>query len=286
MTMVLAAMTDDHVFVVSDRRMTNARTGSLMSSTENKAVVLNGEMILTYTGFCDLDGLPTDAWVADVLANAPVETWLRILLNRVGPAVRRIRVRPELQRHAFLLTGYDKTNKVRRPFRPVGFLISNFHGPDGRVLRKPESKFWLSILRLGNWKVRVDSIGRELPDPVRAAIEKAIRVQMRATPDRPQRVLDILGGIIRKVAERDAGVGHDLMAVSFPLRAIGSGMGAVSDPTAADWREQLVALYAGMDSGSVIYAPAFVRPGLQVLGMSVSNDPTNSPAALHRIIQR
>jgi hypothetical protein len=283
MTMVLAAMTDDHVFVVSDRRATSARTGQVISSTENKAVILNDEMILTYTGFCDLEGLPTDAWVANVLANEPVENWLRTLLNRIGPAVRRVRVKRDLQRHTFLLTGYARTLKGRRPFRPIGFLISNSYGPDGQVLRRPEEKFWLSILRLGNWRVRVDSIGRDLPDQTRAALERRVRTQLRATPDRPQRVLDILGNMIRSVARSDAGVGQDLMAISFPIAAVGSGLSVAIDPTAANWRQQLVAFYAGIDSPAVSYEPAYVRPGMQMFGISVSQGETNSPVALHRL---
>jgi hypothetical protein len=111
--MILAAMTDNHVFVVSDRQTTNALTGKVLRSNENKAVILNHEYVLTYTGFSNLEGLPTDAWVANVLAGQPVEAWLKTLLNRVGPAVRSVRVKPQLQRHAFLLTGYAKLLKDR-----------------------------------------------------------------------------------------------------------------------------------------------------------------------------
>src|SRR5689334_10511446 len=125
MTMVLSALTDKHVFVVSDRRMANLRTREVISSTENKAIVLNDEMVLTYTGFCNLEGLPTDAWVANALVDVPVEDWIRTLLNRVGPVVRRLPVRESDRKHAFLLTGYLKTTAGRSPFRPVGFLISN-----------------------------------------------------------------------------------------------------------------------------------------------------------------
>lgn len=284
MTMVLTAMTDNHVFVVSDRRATNGRTGKVMSSTENKAVVLNGEMILAYTGFCDLDGVPTDAWVAKILANQPVGNWIQTLLNQVGPAVRRVPIPADRQGHAFLLTGYVKMPKGHRPFRPLGFLISNLYGIDGRMLRRPEDRFSLSLLRLGNWKVRVDSIGRELSNRRRVALERAVRIQLRATPDRPERVLDILGSEIRAVAQRDVGVGQDLMAVSFPVAAVGSALNVAIDPAAADWRRELVALYAGIDSPVVSYGPADIRPNLQVLGLSVSQGPASAPGALHRLI--
>jgi hypothetical protein len=282
MTMVLAAMTDNHVFVVSDRRATSGRTGKVMSSTENKAAVLHGEMVLTYTGFCDLDGVPTDAWVAKVLANEPVENWIRTLLNQVGPAVRRVRVAPDKQRHTFLLTGYAKTLKGHRPFRPVGYLISNSYGPDGRLLRNPEEKFSLSILPLGNWKVRVDSIGRVLSDRRRRALEQAVRTQLRATPDKPRRVLDILSREIRDVAQGDAGVGQDLMAISFPIAAVGSALNLAIDPTCANWQQELVALYEGIDSTAVSYGPADIRPNMQIFGMSVSQG--GAPATLHRLI--
>jgi hypothetical protein len=114
--------------------------------------------------------------------------------------------------------------------------VSNFHGADGKVLDVPEPHFWLSALRLGNWGVRVDSIGRDLPERRRIALERAVRMQLRATPDRPQRVLDILRGEIRRIAEVDSGVGSDLMTVSFPVAAVGSGTTMAIDPTAVDWR--------------------------------------------------
>lgn len=281
--MILAAMTDNHIFVVSDRRATSGGTCKLMSSTENKAMVLNGEMILTYTGFCDLDGLPTDAWVAKILADEPVERWIQVLLNRVGPAVRRIRVAPAEQRHAFLLTGYLKTPKGRRSFRPFSFLISNFHGPDGRVLSIPEEKFYLSILRLGNWKIRVDSIGRELSTQKRLALEHAVRTQLRATPDKPRRVLDILSKEVRDLAQSDAGVGQDLTEISFPITAVGSALTLAIDPTYAKWNRELVALYTGIDSPAVSYGPGDIRPNMQIFGLSVSQG--GAPAALHRLMQ-
>jgi len=284
MTMVLTAMTDNHIFVVSDRRMTDGRTHRTLSSTENKAVVLDNQMILTYTGFCNLEDLPTDAWVAEVLVNEPVENWIRILLNRVGPAVRKIKVDPRKRRHAFLLTGYAKMPKGRHAYRPVGFLISNFHGPDGSILSQPEPKFWLSLLRLGNWKVRVDSIRGEvdLSNHRRVVLEKAIRRQLRATPDRPQRVLDILGEEVRNVARKDASVGPDLMAVSFPLTAIGSGLHMAIDPTAVDWRTELITFYADINSTPVSYGPTYVRPGMQMIGMVVSHSIDSSQPS-HRI---
>lgn len=282
--MVLSAMTDEHVFVVSDRRMTNGLTRSIMSSTENKAIILNGEMVLAYTGLCNLDGIPTDVWVAELLAKEPVENWLIALMNHTGVAVRRTRLRPDLQRHAFLLTGYGKTPRGRRNYRPLGYLISNYHRTDGSTMRVPE-QFSLSTFRLGNEKARVDSVGRDLPTPRRIALEREIRTQLRATPNRPERILDILGAEIRRVASKDSGVGSDLMAVSFPETAIHSPANGVIYPQDANWREELITFYSGADSPMVSYGPAIVQPGFQSLGVSISNDPQNHPVELHRLFK-
>ena len=284
MTMVVSAMTDDHVFFASDRRTTYSETREIANPAENKAVILNSEFVLTYTGLSDLDGIPTDAWVTDLLAKEPVENWLLALLNRTGPAVRRVRARPDVKRHAFLLTGYAKMPSGRRPYRPVGFIISNCHRPDGTTMRLPELAFSLSILRLGNTKVRIDTVGRELLLGRRMALEKEIRRQLRATPHKPQRVLDILCAEIRQVASRDKGVGSDLMAVSFPMAAVHSPLNGVIIPHKENWQEQLIAYYSAPDSPIVSYGPSLVQPGFQLLGPSVSNDPQNHPAVPHRLM--
>jgi hypothetical protein len=283
MTMVLSAMTDDHIFVVSDRRMTDGFTGRLLSSTENKAVVLNGELVLTYTGLCNLDGIPTDAWVTEQLVHEPIETWLQVLLNRTGAAIRRTRLRPDLKRHSFLLTGYAKMPRGKKTYRPVGFLISNYHRPDGTIMRVPESKFWLSLLRLGNTVVRIDSIGRDLTDQRRITLEKMVRRQLRATPQKPQRVLDILAAEIRAVASKDPGVGSEIMAVSFPMAAVRTALHGVLVPHDEDWQGQLISVYSADDSTVIGYSPAIVQPGMQMLGISVSNDPRNFPLKPHRL---
>lgn len=68
MTLLVSALTQDCVWQVADRQLTNVRTGRPVDSDANKAVHFAGAMLFAYTGPAELEGDATATWIADRLA--------------------------------------------------------------------------------------------------------------------------------------------------------------------------------------------------------------------------
>ena len=70
MTMLLACLTDELVYQVSDRRLTDVASSNVVVDDEsNKAVVVDGRMVFTYTGLAKIGSERTDLWLARVIGD-------------------------------------------------------------------------------------------------------------------------------------------------------------------------------------------------------------------------
>ena len=64
MTIVLDCFARDAAFQISDRRLTDAaHPGVLIDDETNKALLLNGRVVFSYTGLASIDGQRTDEWL-------------------------------------------------------------------------------------------------------------------------------------------------------------------------------------------------------------------------------
>src|SRR4051794_27438969 len=99
--------------------------------TQNKAIVLGGELLMGFTGFARFDQSPTDEWVVERLASYPRTEWLSALARESEAAVARIPgLTPERRGHAYAAVGF--TNGPSGPSTlPTLLELSNSLGEDG-----------------------------------------------------------------------------------------------------------------------------------------------------------
>lgn len=288
MTMVVAAMTRDYAFMVSDRRLTYSNSGKLYTDHESKTVILNDQFVLAYTGLGDLGGMPTHRWVASALSSQPPEKWLQGLAEEATKAIRRVHLPRSMRAHTFLLVGYAWSPKGQRQLVPVSFIISNCHSSDCGRLATPRDTFIVAPLPLANLRSVVFFVGSgRIQRARRLLLQRTIRRYLRANPERPQTALAMLASEVLAVAERDSlamaklgrdsRVGRNLLATSFPRKAYGKPASVAIQPSSADWEKEITSVYVGDDARFVTYGPTVVYPGLEIADMRVSHDPTGHP---------
>ncbi|MEV6525017.1 hypothetical protein AB0M43_23975 [Longispora sp. NPDC051575] len=290
MTLILSAMTQQCIVMVSDRRLTDSVTKKIVEHNENKVVLLADRLMLGYTGFAKLDKTPTDIWVAEQVTGSHPSQWLTILQERAAVAVRRVRrnyrVPPSKSRHAFLVAGWlpDESGVDR----PHSFLISNFHDANGNDRSQPTNEFTMSTETLRpndysnlSWVGGLAKGGQE-------RLVRALRVISKYSaqnPGRPDGIVEVLIKELLNTAEVGVGpgkeklVGRDMLVTAFPRLAIGSGgvlmpmnPRYLSDRhVTASYLED--AWYHDRTRALMRYGPIVVQPDMILRGMEISDQP-------------
>jgi hypothetical protein len=76
MTLILARASGEFVIQVTDRLVTNTKTGQPFDRVANKNILCfasNALVAIAYTGDAYLDGVPTDHWIAEKLAGIKID---------------------------------------------------------------------------------------------------------------------------------------------------------------------------------------------------------------------
>jgi hypothetical protein len=134
MTQILAALTHEYVLVASDRRLTfvsGPRIGEVADDNTCKLVSLCGVWGIAYSGFAELEGVPTHEWIAVRLAEKACRSGsvaAQILANAAGPAQRAAPFSLEL---TFLIAGWARSADGQS-LQPHFLRVSNIHGLDGQ----------------------------------------------------------------------------------------------------------------------------------------------------------
>jgi hypothetical protein len=226
MTLILSLITQQFVIHVSDRRLTDARTGDPFPSAASKTVVAPvPQFVASYTGIAVLEGKATDTWLASTLWDArETDDTGAYLSDAATKAIARVRLPARLKRHTFVLSGWVGTGEFE-PLEPTPLLegvtadvytmlVTNCFeasGPLGDLVELPEAQpKFISIGRalFPNEKYLLLSAGvpltvteaRELDANVAAALrsssgrERAAAVAMAATTSRVAARTDLVGG--------------------------------------------------------------------------------------------
>jgi hypothetical protein len=259
-TLLVSTLTQDCVWQVADRQLTNVRTGCPVDTDANKAVHFAGAMLFAYTGPAELEGEATASWIADRLAAGkdPDES-LTILWEGLERAIRSIR-RADLR--AFSVDG-------------VGWGLTRLTGAVApRLLRFSncidQAGVWTGTLQDGvrMWDGSVNAhvalhmrpAGQPVPLDIGRHWERQIRRRVAAGA----RVADIgrcLVQLVRDVADAgNAYVGRGVLLSAIPRRAIEvpTGFTLASMPSA----ETATFKYfpAGADEG-IDKGPEVANPG-------------------------
>src|SRR4029453_3833206 len=78
MTQVLGLITHSDVFLVSDRLLTFLGTNKPADDSRRKLVALCSWGGVGYTGFAEIDGLPTHEWICHRIADADVRPMIPV----------------------------------------------------------------------------------------------------------------------------------------------------------------------------------------------------------------
>ena len=128
MTLVLTYATPGVIIQVSDRRLTDLRTGKTIEDNSNKTVLFCNSTVFAYTGLAELGGgKRTDDWMLGVLADGQCVALGQAVVQLRDHATRRFRqlqlTRPEWKRHAFVFASWLPDGR-----RVVGLVTNSFEG--------------------------------------------------------------------------------------------------------------------------------------------------------------
>src|SRR6266516_8204644 len=182
MTQILAALTHEYVLVASDRRLTFAsgpRKGETADDNTCKLVSLCGAWGIAYTGFSQLQGLPTHQWIAVRLAqNGCRNPYVaaEILADAAAPALKAA---PFLLELTFLIAGWAPVAQ-EQTLQPHFLLVSNMYGPDGKGRSIPGSEFHRFERKLKADEVYASRvIGQPLPNGRGRYLHRLLRRLLR-----------------------------------------------------------------------------------------------------------
>jgi len=147
-TLILYGHLPELMFALSDRRLTNPNTGAPVSSAATKVTLYPG-MWLHYTGLSEIDGVPTDLWLANTLyGQHHLPTAFFHLRDKLTETFRRMPWSARIKRHAFIGVGWVPFDQAHTHYDPVVITVSNFLSPSGTWLAEAANEFTLQATNL------------------------------------------------------------------------------------------------------------------------------------------
>lgn len=143
MTLVLSCIAPEYAVQVSDRCLTDLRTGIAVEQEANKAVVLSNRVAFAYTGLARIEGKPTDIWLRDALVpHQSIGGAVQVIVDEATRAFRGI-AGPQCRKHqAFVGAGWARFPHLGRALRPFGVTISNAFDEEGHWLWRQRPSSW------------------------------------------------------------------------------------------------------------------------------------------------
>jgi hypothetical protein len=275
MTLILAFLSSEYVILASDRRITWTSRGTVhrTEDTENKAIALCGHFLMGYTGFARLGNVKTDQWVVDRLVGvASPSDYFRVLRQEADSAIRAIAQPLGNKGHAFVAVGYtDVRGSSTGEKEAVGVTVSNATG-GGYGAWSPREAFEIARTPplAGPHDFRLQPFGSGIPP--RAIIEEAvdlIRRYRKRDRSRAVGVLQVLVGLIRRVAGSNQGVSADVSVSVLPREAVPAQWVSLPFTGIGDPVEELTCIFVPANRGvesAISYGPATVCPGWATWG--------------------
>lgn len=221
MTQILAALTQEYVLVASDRQLTfvaGSRKGEVADDNACKLVSLCGIWGIAYTGFSQLQGIPTHEWIAVRLAEKGCKTAHAaslVLANAAAPALRAAAFSLEL---TFLIAGWARLADGQT-LRPHFLLISNMYDPEGKSRPTPGADFF-SFERV----LKPDEVfaGRVIGEPLRKGrgnyLNRVLRRMLKHGAG-PKPAMRAFVSEIHNTSRPGSTVGEKILAFSIPRSA-------------------------------------------------------------------
>jgi hypothetical protein len=225
MTLILSCITEDAVYQVSDRQLTDPRTGFLFEDACNKAVFVDGRVAFGYTGLGAMGNQPTDVWLAHTIAGAGTDMAAKTerVRQRAHVEVRRLPLPGHLKRHAFQGVGWFR-------LRPEGWLSpgliwihNTFDHQTGEFLSTALPEFrvasFFPFKLPGGYLLK--HVGFDPTQSERSAVCRLIHKAVRHRRSTLKTVMDGLILSFRWLSTRHPDrIGASLMALCLPRRSV------------------------------------------------------------------
>jgi hypothetical protein len=269
-TLAVAAI-PGFILVLSDRRLTNARTGIPdIRSNATKSVLFHKSMVIAFTGIAHLAtvngaSIPTNEWIAEqVQSSATPNDALRTLKNRLNDHFAHHRLNPRSAHLSVVGAGWSRS--PAGPI-PVWFKVTNA-SKDGLFVGS------MSTEAPAFGRVRLRSYGIPFDPRALAELTAIERRHRRRERRDPVTHLDALVSVFRRFADRTENrVSRDLLVTSLPEPDGTPNYGMAMGPPNAQM-PTFMYLPAGRSTGrEAFFAPTAVFPGMLVAEMSATYGP-------------
>jgi hypothetical protein len=277
LTLIIAALTDHYVALVSDRRITRSVRKKIISQedTDTKTFNICGRFLMGFTGLARIDGLRIEAWASKVLVSVSPENYFTVLTREIEAAFNRLGHAGHIP-HAFLAAGFMR-DQPTSALRPASITISNSFDANGRFApgQPVARQFTMQIEALGNRRQVAIAAGCPMHDTTVRALEHRLRVVTKGSPLDPRQSFGPLVTALRDTARRSNDyVGKSALLASLPKAAVPAPYIAAGQ---VDYGAQPASLYLREDvrgtDDAEVYAPAVICPGLHVFGARVYSGP-------------
>jgi hypothetical protein len=227
-TLILACLTEDCAYQVSDRRITSFDPPhELVDDNSIKTVLVEGQVVFGYSGISHIEGQRTDAWIADIAAketSGNLSSICRRIRIEASRAFQRTLLESSKKRHAFQCIGWFWAADGSS-LRPGIVTIHNALDLKNRVWRADAKAIFDGVIdfpQLSGSQFKLTWIGEQLSEAEISELNLNIAKCMTMGEGKQEAVLEALIqaaltiGNNRGPASR---VGPNLMAVSLPRAA-------------------------------------------------------------------
>ena len=280
MTQIIAAITQEYVLLVSDRRLTfleGPARGQLADDDTCKLVSLCNICGIGYTGLARLEGVPTHEWIAKTLASEECSdpaSASHVLSERATAALSG--VSSALRRHTFVIAGWAYFENLMG-LRPHVCAVTNMMDTSGQTLATAEGTFRILPDALGDERdLAVRVIGQSLMWGRRQHLERNIG-KLITREISPKEALRLLVDEIVNSSASFSTVGKKVLALCIPRKAAHSAM--------ESGRSGLLAMQPSEEAASFCYydatyselqqfGPTLTCGGFAATDLKTENDPS------------
>lgn len=280
MTLIISALTEQYVALISDRRITWIEDNKIkrQEDTDTKTFNLFGQFLMGFTGVARIDGWRIERWAMEIFREVPTSEYFNVLAREITAVFRRNGASGKMP-HAFHAVGYASLEPGGRPY-PLSVTVSNCLDKRGKFsLEALDDKFRIFIEPLGNRRQLIRSVGWPMGETTQLALSHRLRVVAKGDASNPALTVGPLLMALRDTARvSKEHVGEAALFASLPKCAVpspGMSMGQV------DYRRQAAALFlpetARAAGEGTVYMPAMISPELMITGLKMYSGMPKEP---------
>jgi hypothetical protein len=267
MTLILNAATHDCVIRVSDRRLTDVRTGGILEDNRNKVTLFGNRLAFGYTGLAAIGPIPMDEWITKILSDPATTSGSKAcyrLRDQATRVFKSIGLSETQKRHAFCAAGW--TCISANEWRSIIVTISNAIDDKGYWMSKAENEFKVRYTVLEPSKpIMITPTGQAVN---LKSLSRSIRQCLERDALSPQSLGRLLVACVRETAKTNATVGKNLLFICLPKKAVTAQPGGtVTLLFSGPLSEVVTSLYLPEGSSDgVQYGPNLAAPGVGLTG--------------------